>query len=211
MEKIETLGRRLGQLMEERSLNYDRLGRLLDMKPQTLNRYVLGQREPKARVATEMAMKLEVDPLWLQGYDVPKSAAKAAAPGGGMVPVLERFRVGVPLSRQGALAFLPADVPDVDQFFFLRTADNSMSGGGIQAGDLVLIRLQSTARSGQLVLVSMDGAEPVLRRFYQQGDWAIVQQECPHSLPLLLSAAEFEAGTARILGVAVSLTRQLEV
>ena len=196
MEKIETLGRRLGQLMEERSLNYDRLGRLLDMKPQTLNRYVLGQREPKARVATEMAMKLEVDPLWLQGYDVPKSAAKAAAPGGGMVPVL---------------AVLPADVPDVDQFFFLRTADNSMSGGGIQAGDLVLIRLQSTARSGQLVLFSMDGAEPVLRRFYQQGDWAIVQQECPHSLPLLLSAAEFEAGTARILGVAVSLTRQLEV
>jgi repressor LexA len=65
VEKVENLGKRLQQLMAERDLNYDRLGRLLDMKPQTLNRYVLGQREPKARVVTEMAMKLHVDPMWL--------------------------------------------------------------------------------------------------------------------------------------------------
>ena len=67
MEKQEQLGRRLRILMEERELNYEALGKLLGMKPQTLNRYVLGQREPKAGIATEMAVRLGVDPLWLQG------------------------------------------------------------------------------------------------------------------------------------------------
>ena len=60
MERVETLGARLGQLMRERGLNYETLGRLLDMKPQTLNRYVLGQREPKAGVVMEMAARLGV-------------------------------------------------------------------------------------------------------------------------------------------------------
>ena len=46
MEQIETLGERLRTIMQERKLNYDALGKLLDMRPQTLNRYVLGQREP---------------------------------------------------------------------------------------------------------------------------------------------------------------------
>ena len=70
MERVETLGSRLGQLMRERGLNYEALGRLLEMKPQTLNRYVLGQREPKAGVVMEMAARLGVDERWLQGYDV---------------------------------------------------------------------------------------------------------------------------------------------
>ncbi|GEM_PF-638298 len=209
MEKVETLGRRLSQLMEERSLNYDRLGRLLDMKPQTLNRYVLGQREPKARVATEMAMKLEVDPMWLQGYDVPKSAPAAAA-GGCMVPVLRRFCAGVPLSQQEPLGYFPADVTGAEGFFYLTAPDDRMAGAGIRSGDLVLIRQQSIARSGQIVLCSDNGEDGVLRRFHQQGDWVILQPEAPNAVPRLLYATEFDTGKLRIIGVAVSLTRQLE-
>lgn len=122
MEKIETLGRRLLQVMEERGLNYDRLGKLLDMKPQTLNRYVLGQREPKARVATEMAMKLEVDPLWLQGYDVPKTQSidPLSQPGETLLPVLGTIRAGIPtLAQQEILGYMAADVPQREGYFYL--------------------------------------------------------------------------------------------
>ena len=52
MEKQEQLGRRLRILMEERELNYEALGKLLGMKPQTLNRYVLGMTCPE-RVGTQ--------------------------------------------------------------------------------------------------------------------------------------------------------------
>ena len=70
MEQQESFGRRLRQIMRERGLNYEAFGKVLDMRPQTLNRYVLDQREPKAQVVLEMAGKLGVDPLWLLGCDV---------------------------------------------------------------------------------------------------------------------------------------------
>lgn len=47
MEQQETFGQRLRQIMRERGLNYEAFGKLLDMRPQTLNRYVLDQREPQ--------------------------------------------------------------------------------------------------------------------------------------------------------------------
>jgi repressor LexA len=210
MEKVESLGKRLELLMEERELNYDRLGRLLEMKPQTLNRYVLGQREPKARVATEMAMRLEVNPLWLQGYDVPRNVQESAPSGGQMVPMLERWDLTLPLHRQRALYYLPAQVSDPGSCFFLTAPDESMSGAGLRRGDLVLLRSQSAPRSGALVLCSLDGFPPALRRIHQQGGWTIVQAESPGAVPRLYSPSEVAEGRLKILGAALSLTRSLE-
>ena len=81
MEQESTFGARLRGLMEERGLSYEQLGTLLGRNPQTLNRYVLGRREPKIGTAAAIARALGVDPLWLQGYDVPRTPSPA---GGGM-------------------------------------------------------------------------------------------------------------------------------
>ena len=55
MERESSLGGRLRRLMEEEGLSYEQLGERLGMNPQTLNRYVLGQREPKIGTASAMA------------------------------------------------------------------------------------------------------------------------------------------------------------
>ena len=91
MELESTFGARLRELMEERGDTYEQLGERLHMTPQTLNRYVLGQREPKAGVVMEMASRLGVDERWLQGYDVPQ--VRQAMPGEKMVPVLGMLAV----------------------------------------------------------------------------------------------------------------------
>lgn len=213
MEKVETLGRRLLQVMEERSLNYDRLGRLLDMKPQTLNRYVLGQREPKARVATEMAMKLGVDPLWLQGYDVSKAPPKdpMAQPGETLIPILGTIRAGIPtLAQQEVLGYMAADVPRPEGYFYLEVQGDSMRNAGIQTGDRVLIRQQPDARDGQIVACIVDGQDATLKRFHRQGEWVILQPENPGYAPRIVPVSDFENGAARIVGVAVRLSRDLE-
>ena len=93
MEQESTFGARLRGLMEERGLSYEQLGTLLGRNPQTLNRYVLGRREPKIGTAAAIARALGVDPLWLQGYDVPRTPSPT---GGGMVPVLGTIRAGLP-------------------------------------------------------------------------------------------------------------------
>ena len=55
MKQESTFGARLRSLMEESGLSYEQMGARLDMNPQTLNRYVLGQREPKIGTATKYA------------------------------------------------------------------------------------------------------------------------------------------------------------
>jgi repressor LexA len=213
MEKVETLGKRLLQIMGERNLNYDRLGRLLDMKPQTLNRYVLGQREPKARVATEMAMKLGVDPLWLQGYDIPQNQKSdpLAQPGEILLPILGTIRAGIPtLAQQEILGYMAADVPHPEGYFYLKVQGDSMCNAGIQTGDFVLIRQQSQAQDGQIVACIVDRQDATLKRFHRQGDWVILQPENPHYSPRIVPVSDFENGSALIIGVAVRLTRNLE-
>lgn len=210
MEKVENLGARLQLLMEERGLNYDKLGKLLEMKPQTLNRYVLGQREPKARVATEMAMRLDVDPLWLQGYNVPRRVQTAEAAPAPTVPVLERYQPELPLARQESVDRIPARVPDPERCFFLLVPDQSMEQAGIRQGDLVLFRSDQEAESGALVLCSVHEGAPKLRRLHLQGRWVILQAERTGAVPRVYSRAELEDGRVRILGVAMRLVRALE-
>lgn len=212
MEKIDTLGHRLSELMRERGLNYERLGLLLDMKPQTLNRYVLGQREPKARVVTDMAMRLQVDPLWLQGYDVARTPVETPmkVPNEPLVPILGVIKAGIPtLAQQEILGYASADVPSAEGYFYLVVSGDSMQNAGIQSGDRVLIHQQPTAEDGQIVACLVDGEDATLKRFHRQGDWVILQPENSRYSPRIVPVSDFATGDARIVGVAVRLTRDL--
>lgn len=212
MEKKYPLGLRLRQLMDEGGLSYEELGQLLNMRPQTLNRYVLGQREPKATVVTEMALALNVDPLWLQGYDVPRERQPSPALPGRetALPILGVIRAGLPtLAQQEVLGYAAADVPDPEQYFYLRVKGDSMSGAGIREGDLILIHQQSWADNGQIVACMVGEEDATLKRFRRQGETVILQPENPAYEPRLVPLADFSSGAARILGVAVKLVREL--
>ena len=198
MERMTTLGQRLRQVMEERGLSYDALGRLLEMRPQTLNRYVLDQREPKAQVAVEMAARLEVDPLWLIGYDVARETEERTPPGR-MAPVYDALTGAEPVD------YVLTDRPG----WFLRMPDESCAGAGIRPGDLVLLRGQETAESGQLAACRLGEEPPELMRYTRQGDIVILQPERSGAQPRILTAEDFQSGNARIFAVAVRLVREL--
>lgn len=209
MEQETTLGARLRTIMEERGWSYEQLGDRLGMNPQTLNRYVLGQREPKIGTAAAMAQALGVDQLWLQGFAVPRSPA-LSADGERPVPILGVIRAGMPiLANQQIEGYAPAGVSDPEACFYLRVAGDSMINAGIRPGDLVLIRRQETAENGQIVACLVDGEDATLKRFRVQKGVVILQPENPAYEPKLIPLSEFETGAARIIGVAVKLVRDL--
>ncbi len=209
MERETTIGARLRTIMEERDLSYEQLGDQLGMNPQTLNRYVLGRREPKIGTAAAIARALGVDPLWLQGYPVPRIPAPPIQVSG-MVPILGTIRAGLPLlARQEAEGYAPANVANPEECFYLRVTGNSMINAGIREGDLVLIRRQETAENGQIVACLVDGEDATLKRFRMQKGVVILQPENPEYEPKIISLKDFETGAARIIGVAVSLVRAL--
>lgn len=199
-------------VMNERGLSYEQLGNLLGMKPQTLNRYALGQREPKADTATSIAVTLEVPLMWLQGYDVPRYPATQSVGGAGekVVPILGSIRAGIAtLAVEDIEGYATTDVADYKECFYLRVAGDSMINAGIKAGDLVLLRRQSTADNGQIVACLVDGEDATLKRFRQQQGIVILQPENPAYEPRIVPWSDFEQGSARIVGVAVKLVRDL--
>ena len=203
MERESSLGGRLRRLMEEEGLSYEQLGERLGMNPQTLNRYVLGQREPKIGTASAMAAALGVDPLWLLGYDVPRRTGQRQS-----VPILGTIRAGLPMAaEQRAEGWATADVAEPEEHFFLRVTGDSMINAGIRDGDLVL--LQDTAENGQIVACLVDGEDATLKRFRRQRDMVLLQPENPAYEPKLIPLSDFETGAARIVGVAVRLVREL--
>ena len=207
LEKIVELGQRLRQLMEEQALNYEELGQRVGMRPQTLNRYVLGQREPKGQVVAELAMRLEVDPLWLQGYDVPRQR-ESEPERGGQVPVYSLLSGANPFDAQPPEGYAPADLSSVEGYVYLRVTESGMEDAGILPGDQVLIRRQTSARSGQIALVAFASRPAVLRWYYQQGEWVVLQPARAGLPPEVVTAQQLGSGSVQVLGVAVGLTRR---
>lgn len=70
MKIVSSFGNRIKQYREDNNLTLAEIERMTNVPAQTINRYELGQRVPKVDAATIIANKLNLNPLWLFGYDV---------------------------------------------------------------------------------------------------------------------------------------------
>lgn len=90
-----------------------------------------------------------------------------------VVPIVGRIACGSPILAQEDVegyARLPERIFGSGTFFLLRAKGDSMIDAGIDSGDLVLIRQQSTAEPGRIVVALVnDNEEATLKRFYPEG------------------------------------------
>ena len=71
MERITNIAARLKEYRDLYDLTLADMEKKTGVPAQTINRYELGQRAPKIDVAVNLAESLSINPLWLQGYNVP--------------------------------------------------------------------------------------------------------------------------------------------
>lgn len=125
------------------------------------------------------------------------------------LPLLGTVAAG-PLSEalQEADESIQVDVSLVhgDGCFVLRVAGDSMIGAQIADGDLAVVRPQSTAENGDIVVVMLNG-EATLKRFYRQGRSIRLQPENSRLQPIILSAAD---GDLQLIGKVTGIMRVLE-
>ena len=85
------------------------------------------------------------------------------------VPILGEIACGIPkyaVENIEGYVKLPVALFGKGEFFILRAYGDSMINAGIDDGDLVLVRQQSTADDGQIVVALIDD-EATLKRFYR--------------------------------------------
>lgn len=81
MERIATVASRLREYRAHFHLTLMEVSQKTGIPSQTLSRYELGQRKPKVEVAAQISQCLNLNPLWIQGYDVPMEKSESALDG----------------------------------------------------------------------------------------------------------------------------------
>jgi len=74
---------------------------------------------------------------------------------------------------------LPRDLVGEGEHFMLRVQGDSMVGAGLFNGDMVVVRRQSTARNGDIVVALVDGEEATIKRFFKEQRRVRLQPENP--------------------------------
>ncbi|NPV26043.1 MAG: transcriptional repressor LexA [Firmicutes bacterium] len=120
------------------------------------------------------------------------------------VPVLGKITAGEPILAIQNIddTFpLPYDFVRTDQVFILSVRGDSMIEAGILDEDFVIVRQQSTANNGDIV-VALLGEEATVKRFYKERDHVRLQPENPYLEPILVKEVS-------ILGKVIGVIRRI--
>lgn len=123
------------------------------------------------------------------------------------VPVLGTIACGIPKYAEENIeeyVRLPVALFGQGNFFILRAYGDSMVEAGIDDGDLVLIRQQSTADEGQIVVALIED-EATLKRFYSEPENGIIRLH-----PENHTMEDIIVENCIIQGVAVKVLKDLE-
>jgi repressor LexA len=124
------------------------------------------------------------------------------------IPVVGRVAAGLPLlaveNIDGHIAvdrsFLPGG-----EVFSLRVTGESMRDEGIKDGDMVLVRKQPSADTGEIV-VALIGEEATVKRFYPERNRVRLEPANPDFGPIIVDR---NAPGFSIAGVVVGLLRRM--
>lgn len=175
----DVFGERLAESMKDNNDTTYSLAEFLHLSPSAISRYTIGENAPKIPTVESIAKRYGVDPGWLMGtegvgkYSEFKDEYKK-------VPIVRTIVAGVPILAQENIEGFEYVPASVDVQFCIRVKGDSMIGARISDGDLVFIREQKKVESGEIAVVSIDGQEADLKRFYKADGKITLRSENPN-------------------------------
>jgi len=124
------------------------------------------------------------------------------------VPLIGDVAAGTDVLAQSnveELMPLPAELTSDGELFMLRVRGESMIGAGIFDGDFVVVRVQPTAETGEIVVAGIPGDEGTVKTLKSVSPTEIVLEPHNPSLDLMV----FEPNDVTIFGKVVTVLRKL--
>lgn len=203
------IGDRIKNRRTEIGLTLKEVAEQIGVKEATVQRYESGNiKTLKQETIAKIAQVLKVSPSYLMGWDedpLPSNVTPLSSLP--MIPVVGNIAAGQPiLAQENIIGYIPTDIKNPDEYFYLHVEGDSMINAGIPDGSDVLIRKQNCAENGQIVACFVNGDSATLKRFKQLNDTVFLIPENSNYEPIIVKCNDFETGYARILGVAVEVT-----
>lgn len=204
---------RLENLLISHGLTVYKLSKETGIAPSTFSDWKSGRSLPKIEKLKKIAEYFGVGIGYFleeESLTTPELKTYQSVRAKKMIPIIGEIRAGSPIiTNETLLGHEFADVDDAEEYFYLRVLGDSMKNVGMVDGSLVLFRKQQYAENGDIVACLVGGECATVKRFERHHKKIRLLPENEAYSPIELTTDSFEAGDARILGVAVEVKIKL--
>ena len=202
----KSTGERMKARRKELCLSAETIADRIHVSPTTIYRYEKGDIEKvPSDVLIEIAAALHTTPAYLMGWEEEESAA--SSPRAVKIPVLGKVAAGLPITAvENIIDYeeIPSSLAASGEFVALQIKGQSMEPR-IYEGDVVIVRVQPTAETGDLAVVIVNGDEATVKKIKFLPEGILLQPFNPTYQPMFYSCSDVENKPVRIFGKVVEL------
>ena len=216
MTIIESFANRLQKAMNYANMKQVDLVNKTGLDKTLINKYLAGIMKAKQDKLTILADALNVNEVWLMGYDVPMernlNAYKVDELGNSVIPIpiLGTVKAGYDYLAQenwiGTVDVETSLVGNGKDYFALKVHGNSMSPALIE-DDIVIIKKQNDFENGDIVVAIINGDEATIKKGKKSDSSILLQPLNPSYEPLIFTYDEMKTIPVEIVGIVKQLKR----
>ena len=217
MTIIESFANRLQKAMNYANMKQVDLVNKTGLDKTLINKYLAGIMKAKQDKLTILADALNVNEVWLMGYDVPMerdlNAYKVDELGNSVIPIpiLGTVKAGYDYLAQenwiGTVDVETSLVGNGKDYFALKVHGNSMSPALIE-DDIVIIKKQNDFENGDIVVAIINGDEATIKKGKKSDSSILLQPLNTNYEPLIFTYDEMKTIPVEIVGIVKQLKRE---
>lgn len=200
------IGKRIREKREAIGMTQEELASKLGYKNKSsIAKIETGANDIIQSKVVEFANVLDTTVAYLMGWDNPTPSRK-----GVVVNVLGRVAAGIPIDAIKDIIDteeIPEEMARIGEFFGLQIHGDSMTPS-ICDGDIVIVKQQNDAESGDIVIATINGDEATCKRLRKYKDGIELISNNPSYSPFEFNNQEIEEKPVRIIGKVVELRRK---
>ena len=203
--------KRLAQALSNKNMIPQELSNISGVSKASISQYLNGSHAPSNISSGKMAKYLNVDPLWLMGFDVPMNekhdTTEPPHRKGVVINVLGRVAAGIPIEAVTDIIDteeITESLARTGEFFGLQIKGDSMEPK-FSEGDTVIVRQQDDAESGDIIIATINGDEATCKRLRKYRDGIELISNNPSYEPMFFSNDDIINKPVKIIGRVVEL------
>lgn len=189
---------------EDLKLTKRELAKRLGVHESSINKYEKGLVDIPLSKISELSRVLNVTEAYLMGWEEEQKTQ------GLKIPVLGTVAAGIPISAiEDILDYeeVPQSWENQGEFFGLRIKGDSMEPR-MESGDVVIVKQQSDANSGDTVIVLVNGDDATCKKLQKTDNGIMLVSTNPKYPPMFYSNEEIVTKPVVILGKVVELRQK---
>ena len=216
MKPIDNFKDRLQKAITIKNIKPVELHEKTGISESLLSKYLSGNAVARQRKLTLLADALNINEVWLMGYDVPMERnfhnttdelGNPVSP----VPLLGSVKAGYDYMAQenweGTINIEKNLVGDGSEYFALKVKGDSMAPAFLE-GDIVVVHKQNDCENNEIAIVIVNGDEGTIKKVRKTDVGIMLQPLNPAYAPAMYSNEEIKTTPIIIAGVVKQLKRE---